>query len=135
MRLVRMRELAAKLGIPIRTFQSWVEADPSLSVLRKGPGKTGKVHWIKLDHFAGRHGIDLTDAYMLGSSKWLKAVTLAELSGISRRTIAHWCRDRPKFAKRIGRIYYIDLEQLGAGPEDIQEIIRRMGQESGQEIE
>ncbi len=124
MKLMKMRELADKLGIPISTFQKWVERDSSLGVFIHD--RFGGSWWIKLDKLAGRHGITLVDAYMLGSSRWIKAVVLAELTGISRRTMSHWCRTRPGFAKRIGRIYYVDLQELGASFDDVEGLFDRL---------
>lgn len=120
-----LRELAAKLGIPRRTIQLWVERDPELSVLKKN--ESGNLsHWIVLDRFVGRHGITLIDAYTLGFSPWVKAVDVAKMAGISRKTVANWCRDRPGFAKRLGRIYYIDLSQFGATSDQVVEVIKRL---------
>lgn len=119
MKLKRMRDLARELGIPRETFQRWIERDPDLAVWVPG-GRGGGSWWVKLDKLAGREGITLEDAYMLGSTRWIKAVELAALSGIPRKTIANWCRDRPGFAKRIGRVWYVDLEDLGASREDVE---------------
>lgn len=124
MKLIRMRDLCAQLGIPIRTFQKWAEEDPELTILIKG-GRGGRSHWVKLDRLVGRQGISLTEAYLLGSSRWMKAVDLAARAGISRKTVANWCRHRPGFAKRIGRIYYVDLEQFGASPDDVESLFQR----------
>jgi len=120
MRMMRMGELAAKLGIPRRTFQDWIDRDPDLGIFIDD--RYGGTWWIKLDKLAGRQGIDLTAAYMLGSSRWIKAVTLAELAGISRHTMRNWCRNRPGFAKRIGRIFYVDLEEFGASFDDVENL-------------
>lgn len=117
-----MRELAKELGIPKETFQRWIEKDPSLAVyIPGGPGNGS--WWIKLDKLEGRAGITLQDAYTLGSRPWMKATLLAKKSGISRRTIAHWCRTRPGFGKRLGRIWYVDLEEFGANPEQIAKLL------------
>lgn len=125
MRLMRLRELSESLGIPVATIQKWVERDPALSILKHG-GPGGRSHWIKLDRLANKHGMTLIDAYMLGSTRWIKAVVLAEQAGISRKTMANWCRDRPGFAKRLGRIYYIDLEAFGADPEAVKQFIGKL---------
>lgn len=112
MKLKRAVDLARELGIPRRTVTDWCIRDPTLGVYIKG-GAGGGSWWIKVEKLIGRHGIGPVDAYMLGSSHWMKAVDLAKLAGWKRRRVAKWCRDRPSFAKRIGRIYYIDLEALG----------------------
>jgi hypothetical protein len=125
MRLKRLRDLSDELGIPVSTIQKWVERDPELSVYKAG-GPGGGSHWIKLDRLASRHGMSLVEAYMLGSSRWIKAVLLAEQAKIPRKTMANWCRNRPGFAKRLGRIYYIDLEAFGADPEAVKAFLQRM---------
>ena len=125
MKLRRMRDLARDLGIPRRTFQSWIEKDPSLAVWV--PDSIGGAYWVKLDTLAERTGISLTESYTLGASRWIQATVLAELAGISRRTVAWWCRNRPGFAKRLGRIYYVDLESLGASRGDLEALRKRLG--------
>ncbi len=124
MRLMKMGELAAKLGIPRRTFQGWIEREPGLGVFIND--RNGGSWWVKLDKLAGRQGITLTDALMLGSRRWVAAVDLAILAGISKRTMSHWCRTRPGFAKRIGQVYYVDLEELGASFDDVEELFQQL---------
>lgn len=120
MKLMRMGDLCRQLNISRRTFNGWVEADPTLGIFIKG------VWWIKLDQLAQRHGISLTETFMLGSSRWVKAVDLARIAGINRRTVAHWCLTRPNFGRRIGRIWYIDLAQWATTPEELEEILSRL---------
>lgn len=120
-----MRELARRLGVPIRTFNKWAQDDPELTVLLRGK-RTKLTRWVKLERLAGRHGITLVDAYMLGSSRWIKATTLATLAGIPRRTMAYWCRTRPGFARRIAHMYYIDLEQFGASIDDVEALHKKL---------
>lgn len=121
-----MRELAKELGIPIATFQKWVEKDPTLGVYVDD--RSGGSWWIKLDKFATRHGMTLQDAYLLGSRRWVRAVDLAAVSGIPRRSLARRCRDRPGFGKRLGRVYYIDLEEFGASEEQLEKLQQRLHQ-------
>ena len=111
-------ELARQLGISRRTMSHWCKKDPDLALMIDG------VYWIKLDRLVGRHGIGPIDAYLLGAGRWIKATEAAKMSGISRKTIANWCRDRPRFAKRIGRVYYIDLDDLGASDTEMVEFLQ-----------
>lgn len=121
-----MAELCKRLGIPRTTFNDWIKRDPKLAV--KKPGRPRGVWWVKLDRLAGRHGIDLIEALMLGESgRWIKAVDIAKTIGWSRKRIQLWCRNNPKFAKRLGKIYYIDLETWGVSQEDIIKIQCRLG--------
>lgn len=122
-----MRELARKLGIPRETFQKWIEKDPSLAVLRDG-GKGGPTWWFKLDKLAEKAGLDLVDAYMLVQARWVKAVDLALLTGTSRRTIAYWCKTRQRFGIRLGRNWYVDVDQLGWPDDQVEQIIEKAKQ-------
>lgn len=94
-------------------MSSWCEKDPDLAF------KKGREWWIRLDMLAGRPGITLIDAYMLGSSRWILATKIARMSGIPTKTVNNWCRSRPGFAKRIGTDWYIDLEQMGATQDEV----------------
>lgn len=78
--------------------------DPTLAIKRDG------VYYIALEKIADRPGFDLVAALMLPTSKWVKAVDVARKAGISRKTVSNWCRTRQRFAKRLGRIWYIDME-------------------------
>lgn len=118
MKLVRASELARNLGIPDRTMRQWCLTDPKLAIFISG-GIGGGSWWVKLERLAERSNISILDAYTLSTQRWKKATELAKLSGISRKTIANWCRNRPGFAKRIGRVYYVDLEQMGANRDEI----------------
>lgn len=128
MKLVRMAELCSRLGIPRRTFNLWVQKDPDLAVFIANNTKVGGggAWWIKIETLAERSGLSLVQAYRLATSRWVKAVDLAKFSKISRRTVASWCRNRPGFACRLGRVWYVDLEQLGANEEQIQELQLRI---------
>lgn len=127
MRLVRMRDLARQLGIPVRTIQRWVEKDPSLSVLKDDGSQGGPCHWIIIAKLVER-GLKVSDAYTIMEQRWVKAVDLAAVSGISRKTVANWCRGRPGFAKRLGRVWYVDLEQFGASPEEAAILLEKINQ-------
>lgn len=123
-----MSELCRELGIPRRTFQRWVEKDPSIAVWSL-EGRGGGGWWIKLDKLEKRLG-SLLEAYLLGTKRWVKATTLADESGIPRRTLVRWCRDRPGFGKRIGHMYYVDLQEFGASPEQIEALLGRLSQKA-----
>lgn len=113
MRLIKGTELARRLGLPRRTVVDWIHRDPSLAVMKDG------VYWIKLEKLADKPGMDLVSALTLPDHRWIKAVDLALISGVSRRTVAYWCKTRPQFARRLGRLWYVDLELLGATEEQI----------------
>ncbi len=122
-----MREFAERLGIPLRTVKRWIAEDPELSELRPRPGDIGGLErWIRLDALANRPGFDLMEAYLLGIHRWIKAATLARLAGISRHTMRDWCNNRPGFAKRIGRIFYVDLQDFGADFDDVEDLFSRL---------
>lgn len=122
MRLVRMSELCAQLGVPRRTFIDWIKRDPSIATWIPG-GRGGGAYWVRLDKLAGRHGIGQIDAHLLPLSKWIRASELARLAGVSRWTVQAWCRKRPGFAKRIGRNYWVDLSNFGASDEQIAQVL------------
>lgn len=118
-----MAELCDRLGIPRRTFNSWVEKDPHLAVYREnhsGRENGGGSYWVKIDRLVDKYGLDPVVAHTLETSRWMKATTFAGISGVPRRTIAYWCRTRPNLGRRIGRHWYIDLEALGATDEQIE---------------
>lgn len=94
-------------------MKSWYRTKPWLFTKKSG------TYYIKLDLLAKCPGIDLIDAFCLPGRRWFKAVDLAAAAGISRKTVGNWCRDRPRFAKRIGRIWYVDMESLGATEDQI----------------
>ena len=131
MKLIKMRVLAARLGIPVRTFQDWIKLDPSLGVFIKD--RHNGSWWIKVEKLAGRHGIGLIDSYMLGEHRWIKAVDAAKIMGVSRHTMRNWCNTRPGFAKRIGRVFYIDLHDLGADPESVEKFFEGDSSQNSQE--
>lgn len=99
------------------------QSDSKLAFKRNG------IYYIRLEELAKRPGFDLVTALLSPHGKWIKAIELARRSGIPRRTMASWCRNRPNFAKRIGRIWYVDLELLGATEEQLDSILSgRSGQ-------
>lgn len=120
-----MRELAERLSIPRETFQKWIEKNPDLAVYKPG-GVGGGSWWVKVDMLASCEGLTPVDAYLLDQRRWVKAVDLAAVSGTSRRTIAHWCKNRPRFGVRIGRLWYVDLEQLGMSEEQMESILKKI---------
>jgi hypothetical protein len=114
MRLVKARELARSLGIPIRTMSYMCKTDPEIAIKRDG------VYYVKLDKLAERPGFDLITAMLLPTQRWVRAIDVAKFAHRSRKTMNNWCRSRPRFAMRIGRIWYINLEELGASEEQIE---------------
>ncbi len=71
-------------------------------------------YYIQLDKLADSLGIDLVTAFMLPTQRWTKAVVLAKRAGISRRTVSSWCRNRARFAIRIGKLWYVNLNEWEA---------------------
>lgn len=120
MKLVRAAHLAKTLGISRHTVKRWCQVDPHVAI------KIGRYWWIRLERLAARPGMDIVLAMMLPHQRWVKAVLLSEWTGIPRKTIANWCRDRQGFARRLGRIWYVDVDNLSsfAGSEDEAEKIR-----------
>lgn len=120
-----MNVLCKRLGIPARTFRKWVEEDPELAVLRSSGGRP--TFWIKLSRLADRYGLSQVEAYTLPGARWIRAAVLAKNLGISRFTMQNWCRNRPGFARRLGRNFYVDLDALGVSPEEAEECLRKLG--------
>ncbi len=119
MRTIRAIDLARTLGISRRTVSAWCKNDAALAY------KNAKgVYYIRVSELAKRPGFDLISALTIESSKWIKAVDLACISGRSRRTISYWCLTRPRFAKRIKRCWYLDLEAMGATEEQVETLKR-----------
>jgi hypothetical protein len=109
MRLVRAADIARQLGIPLRTMRDICKRDPALAVIRHG------AYYIRLDELAKRPGFDLVSAILLRTRRWVKAVDVARARGRSRRNVAFWCRTRQRYAFRLGKIWYVDLDALGEG--------------------
>ncbi len=118
MKSIKAVDLARSIGMSRFTMQDICQRDKKLAFKRNG------VYYIRLSELAKRPGFDLVQALMIQSSRWVKATKLAKFSGIPRRTIAAWCLSRPNFAKRIGSIWYVDLDGLGASDDQISKIIR-----------
>lgn len=118
-RLEPAAEFARKIGINRNTMKSWYRLHPDLFVCRSGK------YFIKLEALAGLPGIDLVEALLLSQARWIRAVDLAAALGLSRRTVAAWCKRQPRFAQRIGRIWYVNPEQFGGSEEEVAEIWRR----------
>lgn len=113
MKFIKATVLARTLGISRRTVSDWCRRDPSLAFRREG-----RDYYIRVEQLAKRPGMDIISALLLeNDGKWMKAVDLARLAGVPRRTVAHWCATRPWFARRIGRNWYLSREVLGATPE------------------
>jgi len=113
MRTIRATELARQLGISRRTMSDICKNDPGLAF------KRNRAYYIRLTELAKRPGFDIIDALLAPHGSWIKAVKLAKMAGIPRKTMSTWCRTRPNFAKRIWRIWYVDLEQIGANEDQI----------------
>lgn len=128
MRTIKAIELAKTLGIARRTVAGWCAADPKLAFKRNG------VYYIRVSELARRPGFDLVSALTLTNSRWIKAISLAAVARRPRRTIANWCANRPRFAKRVGRVWYVDLEALGATDEQV-ETLRRWAPQQRTAIE
>lgn len=112
MKLVRASEFARDVGINRNTMKAWFKSKRHLFVKKSGH------YYLKLDALAGCDGIDIVDAMTLPGQRWVRAVDLAHDAGIPRKTVANWCRARPNFAKRIGKVWYVDIASLGASPEE-----------------
>ncbi len=113
MRLIKATQLARMLGISTRSVAKWCKEDPNLAFLK------GRQYYIKLDELARRPGFDLVAALTLENACWVRAVDYAAAAGRPRRNVAHLCKTKPRFAKRIGRIWYIDLVEEGLSADQI----------------
>lgn len=113
MKSIKAIELSRTLGISRRTVSGWCKSDPRLAYKRNG------IYYIRVSELAKRPGFDLISALTLTSSKWIKAIDLAAVAGRPRRTLAHWCVRKQAFAKRVGRVWYVDLEALGCTDDQV----------------
>jgi len=73
--------------------------------------------YVSIDELAKCDGIGgLTGALLLMNGpprKWQEAVPLVTGAlGVSSRTVEEWCQNRQGFAKRLGDVWYIDLEEM-----------------------
>ncbi len=116
MRSIRAIELAKQLGLARQTIWDICENDSRLAFKRNGS------YYIRISELAKKPGFDLVGAILSPHGKWIKAVELAKKYGVPRRTMSNWCLTRPNFAKRIGRIWYVDLELLGATESQVDEL-------------
>lgn len=125
MQLIKATLLAEKLRISRRTVAGWCAADPKLAI------RKGRSYYIKVEQLARRPGLDLVSVLTLGNSDWVRAVHLAKVSRISRKTICNWIQKKPRFAKRIGRIWYIDLAEWELGDEARALLRKRLEEQPG----
>ncbi len=125
MRLIKATKLAEILQISRRTIALWYRTDPEL-VVRKG-----RDYYVKLDQLALKPGFDLISALTIDKARWIKAVDFAAAAGCSRKSMANWCKDRSRFAKRIGRIWYIDLAEMGLSEDEIAVLRSKIPSNSG----
>ena len=115
MRVVKATDFVRQHGISRYTIRDICRRDTKLAFKKKDGH-----YYVRLSELAKRPGFDLVGAILASHSNWIKAIDLARHAGIPRRTVANWCLSRPNFAKRIGRVYYVDLEALGASEDQIQ---------------
>ena len=130
-RLLSLGELARLTGIPRTTLLGIAVREPHLTTRR------GRTTYFVLSKLAEKPGMGVIETLTLADGpRWVKLVDLAQISGIPRRTLATWAKTRPNFACRIGRIWYVRLETLGASPEQ-QKFFERWSQkvDSGQNEE
>lgn len=114
MKYIKASLLAKSLGISRYTVRTWCQQQPGLA------RKKGRDWYIRVSELAKRDGLDPVKVLTLTREKWVKAVELSERSGISRRTIAHWCKTKSDFALRVGRIWYISPTELGATQDQVE---------------
>ncbi len=119
MKSIRAVELGRALGISRHTLQDICQRDSKLAYKKDG------VYYIRITELAKRPGFDLIKALLVGSARMIKATKLAEMSGIPRRTVIGWCLTRPNFARRIGHVWYVDLDGLDASEEQIDAMMKR----------
>lgn len=111
-RLMRIAELARLTGISRRTLLDVAHREPDLVTVRDN------TLYFVIDKLASKPGMGIIATLTLADGqRWMKVVDLAKISGIPRRTLAMWAKERPNFACRIGKIWYVRLETLGASPE------------------
>lgn len=112
MKVIKATELARTLGMSRYTMRDICRNDPKLAF------KRGRDYWVRISELAKRPGMDIIEAILApNSGKWVKAVDLAKMAGLPRRTIAYWCKNRPHFARRIGRLWYLSTDVLGVTPD------------------
>ncbi len=114
MKTIRATILAKQLGISRFTMACICRRDTKLAFKRNG------IYYIRITELAKLPGFNLIDALLVPHGNWVKAIDLARLSGISRRTMTSWCKTRHNFAKRIARVWYVDLDQLDATESQIE---------------
>lgn len=88
---------------------NWCKTDPALAFKKKG------IYYIKLHELAKRPGLDLEAVRKLGESRWVRAVDAAKQYGIPERTLRHQCNQTPGLARRIGKNWYLNLDQWKCG--------------------
>lgn len=112
MKVIKATELARTLGMSRFTIRDICRNDSKLAF------KKGRDYWIRISELAKRPGMDIIEAVLTpNSGKWVKAVDLAKMANLPRRTVAYWCATRPHFARRIGRLWYLSTDVLGVTPE------------------
>jgi hypothetical protein len=110
---IGVTELARTLGVPTRTVRRWCATHPGFAVRRNGQ------YFIKIATLRRVQGVDPLLILTAESHNWVKAVDLARVAGVSRQTMARWCKTRPWFAHRVGRNWYVSMEMLGVHPDNV----------------
>lgn len=118
MKIVKAAQLAKTLGISRFTIRDLCRRDTALAF------KKGRDYYIRLDVLATRPGFDAVSVLLLTKKRWIKAVDLAHMAQCPRRTVAYWCKRRPHLAHRIGRIWYVCIDDLGATPDQMETLMK-----------
>lgn len=108
---VKAADLARTLGLPRRTVSDWCRSRPGFAK------KVGHDYYISIRALAKREGLDEVKVRTLLNGRLIKAVQLAELGNVPRRTVSRWCKERPNLALRIGRLWYLAVDSLGCDDE------------------
>lgn len=86
---------------------------------RERPTGSSSIAWRKT-------GLPLHVVYNLHTRWLIKAVELARVSGISRKTVCNWCENNRGFGIRLGRVWYVDLEAAGWSWERARDLFRKL---------
>lgn len=112
-RLIKASDLSKNTGISRHTIKCWCKRDPELAVKKKGHW------WLRLDRLAEKSGLDPARLFVLTQRRWIKATDFTRGKyRLPRRTVAYWCLKRPNFAIRLGRVWYVCLDEIASTYEE-----------------
>jgi len=106
--VIKATVLAELLGIPTSTVRRWCKNDPELAE------KRGGAYYVRLHALATRPGFDTQSAALIADAKWIRVKQLESAPDQTPATVRYLRETKQRFAKRIGWVWYTDVNEWGA---------------------